>query len=298
MEKVVTVEQRKSGHINWVTIVPIILFHILAIGAFFTFSWSNLAAFLVIWWLTGSVGIGLGFHRQLTHRSFYTPKWLEHLFAVFGSMALQGSPNDWVTTHRVHHAFCDTDKDPHSPRHGTYWAHVGWVTVGTSQDNSAEVEKRFIPDLLKDKFLVTLSKYWYLPIIITSVILYLIGGFSMVLWGTFLSVTLGWHFTWFVNSITHIWGSRRFDTHDDSTNNGLVAAVSWGEGWHNNHHAHPTSARHGLTWSEIDLNWIQIKILQKLGLAWKVKEFNLKEYEAKQATEIAPETPDLIHQTV
>ena len=297
MEKVVTVEQRKSGHINWVTIVPIILFHILAIGAFFTFSWSNLAAFLVIWWLTGSVGIGLGFHRQLTHRSFYTPKWLEHLFAVFGSMALQGSPNDWVTTHRVHHAFCDTDKDPHSPRHGTYWAHVGWVTVGTSQDNSAEVEKRFIPDLLKDKFLVNLSKYWYLPIIVTSIILFLIGGFSMVLWGTFLSVTLGWHFTWFVNSITHLWGSRRFETHDDSTNNGLVAAVSWGEGWHNNHHAHPTSARHGLTWSEIDINWIQIKILEKLGLAWKVKEFDLREYEANQAAETAPDAPDLIHQT-
>lgn len=297
MEKVATVNQRRSGNINWVTIVPIVIFHILAIGAVFTFSWSNLAAFLVIWWLTGSVGIGLGFHRQLTHRSFQTPKWLEHLFAVFGSMALQGSPNDWVTTHRVHHAFCETDKDPHSPRHGTYWAHVGWVTVGTSQDNSDEVEQRFIPDLLKDKFMVTLTKYWYLPIIITSIILFLIGGFSMVLWGTFLSVTIGWHFTWFVNSITHLWGSRRFDTHDDSTNNALVAAVSWGEGWHNNHHAHPTSARHGLTWYEFDLNWIQIKILEKLGLAWKVKEFDLKEYQEKQVKETAVETPDLIHQT-
>lgn len=293
MEKVVTVEQRKSGKINWVTVVPIVLFHILAIGAFFTFSWSNLAAFLVMWWLTGSVGIGLGFHRQLTHRSFQTPKWLEHLFAVFGSMALQGSPNDWVATHRVHHAFCETDKDPHSPRHGTYWAHVGWVTVGTSQDNSEEVEKRFIPDLLKDKFLVRLSKYWYMPTIIAAVILGFIGGFSMVIWGIFLTATLGWHFTWFVNSVTHVWGKRRFETHDDSTNNGLVAAVSWGEGWHNNHHAHPTSARHGLAWYEFDLNWIQIKFLQKLGLAWKIKEFNLKEYEAKEAEE----AKELVHQT-
>ncbi|MGI8467645.1 MAG: acyl-CoA desaturase [Pyrinomonadaceae bacterium] len=293
MEKVATIEQRKNGQINWVTIVPIVIFHILAIGALFTFSWSNLAAFLVIWWLTGSVGIGLGFHRQLTHRSFYTPKWLEHLFAIFGSMALQGSPIAWVTTHRVHHAFCETDKDPHSPRHGTFWAHIGWVTVGTSQDNGEEVEKRFIPDLLKDKFLVTLSKYWYLPIIISSLILLAIGSFSMVLWGTFLSVTLGWHFTWFVNSITHVWGSRRFETKDDSTNNGLVAAVSFGEGWHNNHHAHPTSARHGLAWYEFDLNWIQIKILEKLGLAWKVKEFDLKEHEAKQISE----TQELIHQT-
>jgi fatty-acid desaturase len=294
VEKVVTVEQRKSGKINWVTVVPIVLFHILAIGAFFTFSWSNLAAFLVMWWLTGSVGIGVGFHRQLTHGGFQTPQWLKRLFAVFGSMALQGSPNDWVATHRIHHAFCDTDKDPHSPRHGGYWAHVGWVTVGTSQNNSEEVEKRFIPDLLKDKFLVVLSKYWYLPTIIAAGILALIGGFSMVIWGIFLTAVLGWHFTWFVNSVTHVWGSRRFETHDDSTNNGLVAAVSWGEGWHNNHHANPASARHGLVWYEFDLNWIQIKILEKLGLAWKVKEFNLKEYEAKQQQE----TKELIHQTV
>lgn len=283
MDKVVTVEQRKSGQINWVTVLPIVAFHILAVAAFFTFSWSNLAAFLVMWWLTGSVGIGLSFHRQLTHGSFQTPQWLKRLLAVFGSMALQGSPNDWVATHRIHHAFCETDKDPHSPRHGTYWAHVGWVTVGTSQDNTEEVEKRFIPDLLKDKFLVALSKYWYMPIIIASAIMFAIGGFSMVLWGTFLTVTVGWHFTWFVNSVTHVWGSRRFETDDDSTNNGWVAAVSWGEGWHNNHHAHPSSARHGLTWREIDINWLQIKFLEKLGLAWKIKEFDLKAHEAKEA---------------
>jgi fatty-acid desaturase len=300
VSQVATVEQRKSGHINWVTIVPIVIFHILAIGAFFTFSWSNLIAFAIMWWLTGSVGVGLSFHRQLTHRSFYTPKWLERLLAVFGSMALQGSPNDWVTTHRIHHAFCETDKDPHSPRHGTYWAHMGWVTKGTSQDNSLEVEKRYIPDLLKDKFLVKLSKYWYMPTITAAVILALIGGFSMVIWGIFLTTVLGWHFTWFVNSVTHVWGSRRFETRDDSTNNGWVAAVSWGEGWHNNHHAYPTSARHGLTWREIDLNWIQIKILEKLGLASRVKEFDLKEHLAKEAQKAKEEmeAAELTHQTI
>ena len=284
MAQVSTIEQRKNGSINWSTVIPIVLFHILAIGAFFTFSWANLLAFAIMWWLTGSVGVGLSYHRQLTHRSFQTPKWLERLLAIFGSMALQGSPNDWVATHRLHHAFTETDKDPHSPRHGTYWAHVGWVTTGTSQDNSDEIEKRYIPDLLKDKFLVALSKYWYLPTVAAGVILYLIGGFSMVVWGIFLNATIGWHFTWFVNSVTHIWGTRRFDTKDDSTNNGWVAAVSWGEGWHNNHHAYPTSARHGLTWREIDVNWMQIKLLEKLGLAWNLKEFNLKEHEAKEAS--------------
>lgn len=300
MSQVATVEQRKSGRINWVTIVPIALFHILAVGAFFTFSWANLIAFLIMWWLVGSVGIGLSFHRQLTHGSFQTPQWLKRTLAVFGSMALQGSPNDWVATHRIHHAFCETDKDPHSPRHGTYWAHMGWVTKGTSQDNTPEVEQRYIPDLLKDKFLVGLSNYWYIPTIVTGIVLFLIGGFSMVLWGVFLTTTLGWHFTWFVNSVTHVWGSRRFETRDDSTNNGWVAAVSWGEGWHNNHHAYPTSARHGLTWREFDINWLQIKALEKLGLAWKVKEFDLKEHLAKEELKAQEEleAQKLTHQTI
>ena len=289
METVATVEQRKSGKINWITVVPIVLFHILALGAIFTFSWANLTAFLIIWWLTGSVGIGLGFHRQLTHRGFQTPNWLKHLFAIFGSMALQGSPIDWVATHRLHHAFTETDKDPHSPRHGKYWAHVGWVTVGTSQDNGEEVEKKYIPDLLKDPFLVFLSKFWYVPTILTGVLLGFIGGFSMVIWGVFLTATIGWHFTWFVNSITHVWGSRRFETKDDSTNNAFVAAVSWGEGWHNNHHAYPTSARHGLTWKEIDLNWLQLKALEKVGLVWDMKEFDLEAHNAKEKAKVATE---------
>lgn len=282
MENIATVEQRKSGKLNWVTIIPIVIFHILAVWALFNFSWTNLLAFAVMWWITGSLGIGLGFHRQLTHRGFQSPDWLKDILAVFGSMALQGSPIDWVTTHRLHHQFCETEKDPHSPRHGKYWAHVGWVTVGTSQDNGPEVERRYIPDLLKDKSIVLISKFWYVPTIIAGVFLGLIGGWSMVLWGVFLPVTLGWHFTWFVNSVTHVWGSRRFEISDDSTNNGWVAAVSFGEGWHNNHHAHPTSVRHGLTWYEFDVNWIQIKLLEKVGLAWNLKEFDLKAHNAKE----------------
>jgi stearoyl-CoA desaturase (delta-9 desaturase) len=282
MSKVATYQERIKGKVNWITVIPMIAFHILTVWAFFEFSWVNLAVALGLWWLISSPGIGLSYHRQLTHRGFQTPDWLKHLLAVFGTMALQGSPNDWVTTHRLHHQFCDTDKDPHSPRNGKIWSHIGWITVGTSQDNSDEVEKRYIPDLLKDKFLVTLSKYWYLPSIILGVILGFIGGWSMVLWGVILPVTLNWHFTWFVNSVTHIWGTRRFDTNEDSTNNALVAALTWGEGWHNNHHAHPTSCRHGLTWYEFDLNWIQLKILEKVGLAWNLKEFDLKEHIAKE----------------
>ena len=298
MKTVATVEQRKSGKINWVTVIPMIIFHILAVWALFTFSWTNLLAFVGIWWLIGSVGIGLGFHRQLTHRGFQTPDWLKDVLAIFGSMALQGSPIDWVTTHRLHHAFTDTDKDPHSPRHGKFWSHVGWVTIGTSQVNGEEVEKRYIPDLLKDRSMVLISKFWYVPTIVTGIIFGLIGGWSMVLWGVFLPVTLNWHFTWFVNSVTHVWGSRRFETKEDSTNNWWVAALTWGEGWHNNHHAHPTSVRHGLTWYEFDLNWLQVKLLEKLGLAWNLKEYKLNERQAKQEKSIVEidETPEFWQQ--
>lgn len=288
MNQVATVEQRKSGNINWATSIPIIGFHIFAVGAFFTFSWTNLIAFFIVWWLIGSVGIGLGYHRQLTHRGFQSPDWVKHLLATIGTVALQGGPNDWVTTHRLHHQFTETEKDPHSPRYGFFFSHVGWVLRGTSQMNGEEVEKKYIPDLLKDEYLTTLSKHWYIPTILTGVILGLIGGWSMVLWGIFLPVTLNWHFTWFVNSVTHVWGSRRFEIKDDSTNNWWVALLTWGEGWHNNHHAHPTSVRHGLAWYEFDINWIQIKLLEKIGLAWNLKEFDLKAHQTKEQNAALP----------
>ena len=163
---------------------------------------------------------------------------------------------------------------------------MGWVLRGTSQENGVEIERRYVPDLLRDKFLVTLSKFWFVPTVITGIILGLIGGWSMVLWGVFVPVTFGWHFTWFVNSVNHVWGSKRFQTADDSTNNFFVAMVSFGEGWHNNHHANPTSAKHGLTWYEFDFNWMQIRILEKLGLVWNVKAFDLAAHREKEANKL------------
>ena len=300
MNTISTVKERKNGKFNLITI-PIILVHLITIASIFTFSWANLAAFFVMWWLVGSIGIGLGFHRQLTHRGFQSSDFFRRLLAFIGTIAWQGSPTDWVTTHRLHHQFTDTEKDPHSPRHGFYWSHVGWVTVGTGQDNNEQIEKRYIPDLLKDKFIVKLSEYWYVPSIVAGGILALIGGWTMIVWGLFLPIMLNWHFTWFVNSVTHVWGSRRFETNEDSTNNWWVAALTWGEGWHNNHHAHPVSARHGLAWYEFDINWMQIKILEKLGIVWDVKAFDLKAFEAKQKEKEAiakaiDETPEFWQQ--
>src|SRR5690606_3876840 len=265
MENVVEI-QKNSDKLNWSTIIGVAVFHILAPAALFTFSWANLTAALIFWFVSGGLGIGIGYHRLLTHRGFKTPRWFERFLSICGSFAIQSGPLTWVTTHRLHHAFTETDKDPHSPLHGTYWSHMGWIFRGTAQNHSFAVKKRYSPDLVKDPFQVWFDKNYWITSVIAGVILFAIGGFSMVLWAIFLRVVIGWHSTWLVNSATHLWGKRRFETRDTSRNNGLIAAITWGEGWHNNHHAHPRSARHGLAWYEFDINWVMIRILEKAGL--------------------------------
>jgi stearoyl-CoA desaturase (delta-9 desaturase) len=146
------------------------------------------------------------------------------------------------------------------------------------------VRQRYSPDLLRHPYLVWLDKYYYLTSVVVGLILFAIGGWTMVIWGLVLRIVVSWHFTWLVNSATHLWGTQRFDSRDDSRNNGFVAAVTWGEGWHNNHHAYPRSARHGLTWREVDLNWITIRAMEKLGLISDVHAIDLKELAAEGKT--------------
>ncbi len=253
----------------------IVLFHLGAIAALFNFNWQAFAAAVLFWWVSGSLGIGLSYHRLLTHRGFKVPKWLEYFLAICGTLALQGGPIFWVGLHRIHHARSDREGDPHSPRDGFFWSHMGWILHGEGQHNDPEKLSRYTPDLAKDPFYVWLSKYHYVPQIILSVILLAIGGISMVLWGIFFRVTFGLHVTWLVNSATHVWGYQRFKSGDDSRNNWWVALFSFGEGWHNNHHAHAASARHGLAWYEVDINWITIRTLEILGLATDVRTVTL-----------------------
>jgi stearoyl-CoA desaturase (delta-9 desaturase) len=281
VQNVIEFEQSYKEKLNWNTLFFVSIFHVLAIAAFFTFSWQNLLAAVLTWWIAGSWGIGLGYHRLLTHRGFKSPKWLERFLAACGTLALQSGPLAWVTTHRVHHAFTETDKDPHSPRNGTYWSHIGWIFRGTAQNQSESTVKRYSPDLLRDPFLVFLEKYYWVTPIVAAIVLFAIGGWTMVVWAIFFRTVIGWHATWLVNSATHLWGKRRFETRDDSRNNGLIAAITFGEGWHNNHHAIPRSARHGLTWREFDVNWVQIKVLEKLGLAKDVYAYDLSAEEPK-----------------
>ena len=264
------IEQRRTG-INWATTITMVIFHLGAIAALFTFTWPALFASLLLWWIAGGVGIGMGFHRLLTHRGYKTPKAVEYFLTVCGTLALESGAINWVATHRIHHAHTDVPGDPHSPRDGTWWAHMGWILRGTAQQYPQQTLARFAPDLMKDPVHVWLNRFFYVPVIILGVALLAIGGWPMLLWGMFLRTTLGLHGTWLVNSATHLWGTRRFKTADDSTNNWLIALISFGEGWHNNHHAHPRAARHGVTWYEVDFNWWGIRTLQFLGLAKDIK---------------------------
>lgn len=263
--------EKPPTRVNWKNVIIITSFHLLAIPALFTFSWQNAAALIIGNWVVGSLGVGLGWHRLLTHRGFKTPKWLEYLLSSLATMSIQDSPDKWVATHRMHHAFTDTDKDPHSIRPGFWWAQIGWIVWGTAQDHDRATLKRYVPDLIKDPIHVLISRFYYLPIIISAAVLFVIGGWSMVVWGVFARVVVGWHTTWFVNSLSHIYGSRPNATGDMSTNNWFVALLTFGEGWHNNHHMSPTSARHGLRWHQFDMNWIAICLLAKLGMATDIK---------------------------
>jgi fatty-acid desaturase len=264
--------EREDRKFNWNTAIFMIIFHIGALAALFTFSWTALIATLILWWVGGSLGIGMGFHRLLTHRGYKTPKLVEYFLTTCGLLALEGGAINWVVTHRIHHAHTDVPGDPHTPREGTWWSHMGWILRGTAQQHTPAVMERYAPDLMKDPVHIWLNRLYFVPLIICGILLLWLGGWPALMWGTFLRVTVGLHFTWLVNSATHLWGRRRFATNDDSTNNWWVALVSFGEGWHNNHHAHPRAARHGLTWYEVDINWWGIRTLQFFGLAKSIKQ--------------------------
>jgi fatty-acid desaturase len=262
----------KPNHVNWATSITMVVFHVCTVAALFMFSWKALAVTVALWWIAGSLGVGMGFHRLLTHRGYKVPKWVEYFLTVCGVLSLEGGQIDWVVTHRIHHAHTEQEgADPHTPRDGKWWAHMGWILRGTAQQHGEEVMRRYAPDLMRDRFHVLLNKVYWIPLIVLGVALFAAGGWPLLFWGVFLRVTVNLHATWLVNSATHLWGSRRFQTTDDSTNLWWVALLTFGEGWHNNHHAHPRAARHGLKWYEIDINWYGIRALQLLGLARDIK---------------------------
>jgi stearoyl-CoA desaturase (Delta-9 desaturase) len=238
---------------------------------------------LAVMYLVTAIGITVGFHRLLTHRAFQTFSWLERVFAVMGSLSVQGSVMDWVADHRKHHAHTDRDGDPHSPHvgHGSglsglWHAHVGWLMETQGQADW----KRYAPELYEDPAMRRIGRHFpalvLLSLLVPTVAGYVLHGFTLdgalrgLVWGGLVRIFLVHHVTWSVNSVCHFFGSRRFDVDDHSTNVGWLAVFSLGESWHHNHHAFPRSAYHGLRWWEVDPSGLIISGMQRAGLAWNV----------------------------
>lgn len=248
------------------------------------FSWLQLALLLSMYCVTG-MGITVGFHRLLTHRSFETHRFIKLALTICGSMAVQGPILHWVATHRRHHQHSDHEDDPHTPHQhgggilgflrGVWHSHLGWMF----QPDSPNLD-RYVGDLMQDGLIKKTSALFPLWVFIGLLIPTVIGGLitwswygalAGLIWGGLVRIFLVHHVTWSVNSICHIWGSRPFRCGDQSRNNFIFGILAWGEGWHNNHHAFPTSARHGLRWWQLDFSYLVIQMLSSLGLAWNIR---------------------------
>lgn len=261
----------ESFALNWVSVTFFAGVHALALLAPWFFSWSALGVAIFLHWLFGSVGICLGYHRLLTHRSLHVPKGLEYAIAFIGSLALQGGPIFWVAGHRRHHTYTeDVDKDPYSAKRGFWWSHMGWLLYERPEFFEYESNRKFAPDLAKDEFYRWLDRYYLLLQIPLGVGLYLLGGWSFVIYGLFLRAVLLWHSTWLINSASHITGYRSHESDDNSRNLWWAAILTYGEGWHNNHHAYPNVAKAGWKWWEMDMTWWVIVGLRQIGLANRI----------------------------
>ncbi len=264
-------EGKEKLALSWTNVAFFGAIHVLALLAPWFFSWSALGVMVFLHWLFGSIGICLGYHRILSHRSLQVPKWLEYTIAILGAMAIQGGPIFWVAGHRLHHAHTEDEvKDPYSAKRGFWWSHMLWIMYPRKEFFDYEMYKKYAPDLVRQPFYNWLNRYFLLLQIPVGVLLYVLGGWSFVIYGVFLRAVLLWHSTWLINSASHIRGYRTFDSEDNSRNLWWAAILTYGEGWHNNHHAHPNVAKAGLRWYEIDMTWWAIKVLQNLGLAKKV----------------------------
>lgn len=226
--------------------------------------WSDLIL-LAIGYTLVILGVGMGFHRMLTHRSFRPHPVIKVLLLLLGSMALEGPALDWAATHLKHHAHADQEGDPHSPVEGLFHAHVGWLLRTFSHDTEL-----YCRSLMTDPIVCFMSRTFILWVVLSLALPLAIGGWSGLLWGGFVRIFLVHHVTWSVNSVCHTFGRRAFETRDRSRNEWIVGLLAFGEGWHNNHHAFPRSAFHGLRWWQLDLSGSLIWLLERFGLAQDV----------------------------
>lgn len=277
--------------IRWAYTLSIAAIHLLALLAFvpWLFSWTGFAACLLGLYIFGTLGVNVCFHRLLTHRSFACSKGLERTLAILGVCCLQEGPARWVAIHRQHHQHSDERPDPHSPLVAFIWGHIGWLLVGNSKTDTMHLYHSYARDLMSQPFYMRMERslnWMWVYIAHAGVIAaaaLLIGRLmlpdwtaalqlaaSVVVWGVLVRTVLVWHITWSVNSLSHLFGYKSHDTGENSRNNWFVALISNGEGWHNNHHHDQRSAAHGHKWYELDVSYLTILTLEKVGLATKV----------------------------
>jgi stearoyl-CoA desaturase (delta-9 desaturase) len=297
LHQTASLSPKQNVELDWINVIGIGSIHFVALFAVFPyfFSITGLIFALAGTFVFGTLGINVFYHRYLTHKSFQCPKWFEHFMAVLAVCCFQESPARWVAVHRRHHEHSDDEPDPHSPIRSFLWAHVGWLMVKNSHLSPYELYGRYAKDVLRDPFYKKLEDYcYYLGIFIAHASLFFAAGtgwdlisggsfagalqfgLSVLIWGVFVRIVLVWHITWSVNSITHIWGYKNFETGENSRNNFIIGVLAGGEGWHNNHHADPRSAKHGHYWWEIDITYLVICAMGATGLAWRITMPNRK----------------------
>lgn len=277
--------------VRWHYAASIVVLHLIALLACLPwfFSWTGVIVCVMGFYVFGTLGINLCYHRLLTHRSFKCPLWLERGLVILGLCCLQEAPGRWVAIHRKHHQHADEQPDPHSPLVAFIWGHVGWLILENRDTESILLYQKYARDLLNQPFYLWLEKKlrWFFVYIAHAVLFGIVGfgiglliepttaaagqfATSLVVWGVAARTVLVWHITWSVNSLSHLFGYQSHDTGENSRNNWLVALISNGEGWHNNHHADQRAAAHGWKWWEFDVTYITILILEKIGLATSV----------------------------
>lgn len=261
---------------NWKSTSLMLFVHVGAVVGLFFFSWTALCVMLILHVLIIVIGIFMGYHRYFSHRSFSAPRWLESFLAIAGSLAMQGSPKAWACAHYIHHQHSDTHKDLHSPTKSFLWSHVLWMMFENRdpdfQQSFQKLNRRFEERFGSNPVVGWMER----PLVylgmqaILFLLLYIIGGVEVALWGGFVRLVMGYHTLWGANSIAHLYGPRSYNTPDNSRNNWFVGFFSLGE-WHNNHHAFPACARSGFGSFQFDLPWIIIRTLAQLGLVSEVR---------------------------
>ena len=261
----VTVVPGAKRRVDWLRVLPFIAMHLMCLGVFFVgWSWTAVGVAAGLW-AVRMFSVTAFYHRYFSHRTFTTSRGAQFAFAVLGASCTQRGPLWWAAHHRKHHKFSDTENDVHSPRHqGLWWAHMGWITA----PENFPTDFSQIPDLAKYKELRFLDRFDMVVPLTLAVTLFLLGGWQLLIWGFFVSTIVLFHTTCLINSLAHLLGRRRYATEDDSRNSLVLALLTFGEGWHNNHHRYPGATRQGHRWWEIDLTFYGLWLLSKLGIIW------------------------------